>query len=198
MKKTKIVVSFVSLALGMAGFIFCSINPEAEAFLLRYAIAASVIFAGLFLAGIITLHSTTGSDDETVCNVGEVFSLPCMYFGLMGIFLILVRMGVGRILATEDMEQITIEPKLFVVAGGAAAIIVALFLLFILCRTAKEDGFGVFATVVSIGIVLAIAGAGAVSEMNRKLDAGVVDFAESATATVGVEAESEAAYGTDL
>lgn len=197
MKKAKIIIAAITFILGMAGCLFCSINSEAEEFLLRYAIVAGSIFACMFIIGIIVLFSTTGSDNEDVCNAGEMISLPFMYWGIMGAALIVIRIAIQRILATEETTQIVmVEPKLLVIALGIVIVVAAILLILIYWRTAVEDGIRVFAAVVGVTVIIVIIGAGVVAELNRRLDESVVDVSPTkpAITTTSPEYESEESY----
>ena len=102
MKSAKIISTIIAFLLVMAGCILCSTNQAAEELLLRHAVLAGVISACMFMVGIIILFSTTGSDKENVCNVGQLISLPLIYLGIMGAVLVVFRIAVQRILASEE------------------------------------------------------------------------------------------------
>ena len=113
MKSAKIISTIIAFLLVMAGCILCSTNQAAEELLLRHAVLAGVISACMFMVGIIILFSTAGSDKENVCNVGQLISLPLLYLGIMGAVLVVFRIAVQRILASEETAPfVLIEPKL--------------------------------------------------------------------------------------
>ena len=155
----------------------------------------------MFMVGIIILFSTTGSDKENVCNVGQLISLPLLYLGIMGAVLVVFRIAVQRILASEETAPfVLIEPKLLMTALGIVTVVVAGVLIIIFWRTAVEDGILVFTAAVAIAVIIVILGAGVVSELSKKLDDGVVDMSTTKPAVTATlpEPESEKIYGTDF
>ena len=201
MKSAKIISAIIAFLLVMAGCILCSTNQAAEELLLRHAVLAGVISACMFMVGIIVLFSTTGSDKENVCNVGQLISLPLLYLGIMGAVLVVFRIAVQRILASEETAPfVLIEPKLLMTALGIVTVVAAGVLIIIFWRTAVEDGILVFTAAVAIAVIIVILGAGVVSELSKKLDDGVVDMntAKPAVTATLPEPESGEIYGTDF
>ena len=155
----------------------------------------------MFMVGIIILFSTVGSDKENVCNVGQLISLPLLYLGIMGAVLVVFRIAVQRILASEETAPfVLIEPKLLMTAIGIVTVVAAGVLIIIFWRTAVEDGILVFTAAVAIAVIIVILGVGVVSELSKKLDDGVVDMnpAKPAVTATLLEPESGEIYGTDF
>lgn len=201
MKKAKIIFTILTFLLGMAGCLLCSINPTVEGFLLQYAIWEGAVFACMFIVGIIILFLTAGSNKENVCDVGEMISLPFLYWGILGAALIVFRIAVQRILATEGTTQfVMIDSRLLVTAFVIVTVAVAGILFIIFWRTAVEDGFLVFMAAVAIAVILTIFGIVITTELSRKLYDGSdnVTPTKPAVAATLPESEREKIYGTDF
>ena len=191
MKSAKIISTIIAFLLVMAGCILCSTNQAAEEFLLRHAVLAGVISACMFMVGIIILFSTAGSDKENVCNVGQLISLPLLYLGIMGAVLVVFRIAVQRILASEETAPfVLIEPKFLMTAIGIVTVAAGV-LIIIFWRTAVEDGILVFTAAVAIAVIIVILGVGVVSELSKKLDDGVVDMNPAKPAVTATLPEPE-------
>ena len=163
-KGVRTVVTAVTFMVAMAVCAVVVLDPEIDWWLLKYAVAIGASLAGIFLM-----------ESEKADAIGTVVSLPFLYFGLMGLFLLASRIAIQRMLSPETIpETNAISSSLLLTAFVMVAIAVGILLIVVLWRTIVEDGLLVFAAILGVGLGVGICSFSVIYQMNQLLDAGVV------------------------
>lgn len=174
-KGVRTVVTAVTFMVAMAVCAVVVLDPEIDWWLLKYAVAIGASLAGIFLMGILILFVCTNVKSEKADAIGTVVSLPFLYFGLMGLFLLASRIAIQRMLSPETIpETNAISSSLLLTAFVMVAIAVGILLIVVLWRTIVEDGLLVFAAILGVGLGVGICSFSVIYQMNQLLDAGVV------------------------
>ena len=174
-KGVRTVVTAVTFMVAMAVCAVVVLDPEIDGWLLKYAVAIGASLAGIFLMGILILFVCTNVESEKADAIGTVVSLPFLYFGLMGLFLLASRIAIQRMLSPETIpETNAISSSLLLTAFVMVAIAVGILLIVVLWRTIVEDGLLVFAAILGVGLGVGICSFSIIYQMNQLLDAGVV------------------------
>ena len=170
-KGVRTVVTAVTFMVAMAVCAVVVLDPEIDWWLLKYAVAIGASLAGIFLMGILILFVCTNVESEKADAIGTVVSLPFLYFGLMGLFLLASRIAIQRMLSPETNA---ISSSLLLTAFVMVAIAVGILLIVVLWRTIVEDGLLVFAAILGVGLGVGICSFSVIYQMNQLLDAEVV------------------------
>ena len=161
-KGVRTVVTAVTFMVAMAVCAVVVLDPEIDWWLLKYAVAIGASLC-------------TNVESEKADAIGTVVSLPFLYFGLMGLFLLASRIAIQRMLSPETIpETNAISSSLLLTAFVMVAIAVGILLIVVLWRTIVEDGLLVFAAILGVGLGVGICSFSVIYQMNQLLDAGVV------------------------